>query len=98
MRGGEEDEGDFGAEIDMDALYVRCGGYCSVCKGRVARELATVEHLVARANGGTDDPENLRIAHRSCNSSKGVRDASDPPRRTGLMRQRRLAAMRRRAL
>ena len=33
----------------------------------------TVDHIKARANGGTDDEWNLRAAHRSCNSKKGVR-------------------------
>ena len=94
MNGGEDERI---PEIDVDTVYA-ISPYFAICKLFVARELATVEHVVARANGGTDHPDNLRIAHRKCNSSKGARDASDPPRRTGLMRQRRLAAMRRRAL
>jgi 5-methylcytosine-specific restriction endonuclease McrA len=45
----------------------------------------TVEHVVALANGGTNEPENLRTAHRSCNSSKGARTGAEP-RRRGLRR------------
>ena len=34
----------------------------------------TLDHIIARADGGTDELENLRPAHRSCNSSRGRRD------------------------
>ena len=33
----------------------------------------TVEHIVPRSKGGTDEPENLGVAHRACNSAKGAR-------------------------
>jgi 5-methylcytosine-specific restriction endonuclease McrA len=31
----------------------------------------TVDHVVRRRDGGTNDPDNLRAAHRSCNSKRG---------------------------
>lgn len=34
---------------------------------------ASVEHIVPRAHGGTDDVENLAIACRRCNMQKGTR-------------------------
>ncbi|WP_425564992.1 HNH endonuclease [Pseudolysinimonas kribbensis] len=33
---------------------------------------ATVDHLLPRSMGGTDDPSNLATAHLSCNSSRGA--------------------------
>jgi 5-methylcytosine-specific restriction endonuclease McrA len=39
------------------------------CKGRAT----TVDHVIPKSMGGTDDPENLVAACRSCNSSKGPR-------------------------
>jgi 5-methylcytosine-specific restriction endonuclease McrA len=32
----------------------------------------TVDHVMPRSLGGTNDEWNLRAAHRSCNSKKGV--------------------------
>lgn len=33
----------------------------------------TVEHLVPRSRGGSDDLSNLRVAHHTCNVRKGNR-------------------------
>jgi 5-methylcytosine-specific restriction endonuclease McrA len=33
----------------------------------------TLDHLIPASKGGTDDPENLKLAHRSCNRAKGDR-------------------------
>ena len=41
-------------------------GYCG-------REATTVDHIVARKNGGTDDEANLIACCRSCNSAKGAK-------------------------
>lgn len=32
----------------------------------------TADHILPRALGGTDDLDNLRPAHKSCNSSRGA--------------------------
>lgn len=32
-----------------------------------------VDHVVALANGGTNDADNRRLAHRSCNLWKGAK-------------------------
>lgn len=39
----------------------------------------TLDHVLARANGGVHSRANARAAHRSCNSAKGA----GPPRRLG---------------
>jgi 5-methylcytosine-specific restriction endonuclease McrA len=58
--------------------------YCGVCghgpytymrDGVEHVDDLTVDHIVALAYGGTDDPSNLRVCHRSFNSSKGSRSA-----------------------
>lgn len=46
-------------------------GKCSYC-GSV--DHPTLDHLIARSKGGSDQPENLVFACRSCNSSKGKHD------------------------
>lgn len=64
-------------------LYERDGWICYLCSKPVDRggdpngnRAPSLDHLVARANGGTHDPSNLRTACRSCNSRKGV--ANEP--------------------
>lgn len=53
-------------------------GKCLICNGPMAFEAktgegATLEHILARTRGGTDDPENLGLVHASCNWEKGRR-------------------------
>jgi 5-methylcytosine-specific restriction endonuclease McrA len=36
----------------------------------------TADHIVAKANGGTDDPSNLRVLCLRCNSAKRDRPLS----------------------
>jgi 5-methylcytosine-specific restriction endonuclease McrA len=92
-----EQAADVGAHIDRDAIYARDGGYCYLCKLHVARELATFDHVIALAEGGTDDEDNVRLAHRGCNSKKGDDPLVGPkPKRPGVRRARRLAAVARR--
>jgi len=37
----------------------------------------TIDHIVARHNGGQDTPQNITVACRSCNSSKGTTHVED---------------------
>ena len=67
------------------ALVTRDGhrwleGKCIHCNRRLAMEIsgvvkstATLEHIVPRNHGGTDELENLAVACRRCNNTKGVR-------------------------
>ena len=41
-------------------------GYCG-------REATTVDHIIAKVNGGTDDESNLISCCKTCNSTKGAR-------------------------
>lgn len=63
-------------------IYERDGFVCQLCDGPVDLTLpwtdrwsATLDHIVPYSLGGPDDPENLRLAHRSCNSRRGVKVA-----------------------
>ena len=44
---------------------------CYLC-GRAGAD--TADHIIPIFQGGTNDIENLRPAHRACNSAKGSRD------------------------
>jgi 5-methylcytosine-specific restriction endonuclease McrA len=68
--------------IDADsrqAIYDRDGWICQLCFESVDRALspndkyaATLDHIEPRLFGGTDEAENLRLAHRYCNSKRGA--------------------------
>jgi hypothetical protein len=55
-------------------IYARDGWRCWCC-GTDAREELTLDHIVARARGGTNHETNLITACYSCNTGKGDRSA-----------------------
>jgi len=64
-------------KIQITSLFIdekfkmESAGGCAYCG---ESEHLSVDHLVSRKKGGTDDPANLVMACRSCNSSKGSLD------------------------
>lgn len=67
--------------VQRDNLWVGC---CLICGGPVCFDVltgagATIEHILPRSLGGTNDLKNLGIAHARCNGEKGRR--WDPRRR-----------------
>lgn len=54
-------------------LAARDGAVCYLCgQGRIQDDPFEIEHIKPRAASGTDDLENLALAHRSCNRTKGI--------------------------
>ena len=60
------------------ALYERDAWTCQLCNEPIdvgahyqSDWAASLDHIVPRSRGGSDDPENLRTAHRWCNSIRG---------------------------
>lgn len=64
----------------MKARLIRTFGsrcwWCPLSRELPAEEL-TIDHLIPRSKGGSNSLENLRLACRSCNSSR--RDSLYPP-------------------
>jgi 5-methylcytosine-specific restriction endonuclease McrA len=48
--------------------------YCHICRKPFTdpTDPPVIDHVVARAYGGSDDPSKLKPAHRSCNRRKGA--------------------------
>ena len=65
--------------IMRNKLHVLQGGKCCYCGRSIYLEfdrgsqVATIEHLKRRCDGGTDHPDNLALACHGCNSQRGTR-------------------------
>jgi hypothetical protein len=69
----------------INIILERDGASCAICfKGFDDPMDATLEHWIPRAAGGTEDFDNLKVAHKKCNAWKGDRipnpDGTIPPR------------------
>lgn len=69
-------------DVERLAIYDRDEWCCGICSDPVDRELSghhqwgpTLDHIIPRSLGGSDDPDNLRLAHRACNSRRGAKVA-----------------------
>jgi hypothetical protein len=54
-------------------IYERDAGLCWLCEVPVAYESMTLDHVIPISKGGADGPENLALAHLSCNDRKGTK-------------------------
>lgn len=72
------------SDVGRRAIYDRDGWMCQICHEPVEPDLdpqdrmaATLDHVVPRSLTlfPDDSPQNLRLAHRSCNSRRGNRAA-----------------------
>lgn len=69
------------------ALMDRDGIECWFC-GDVLGCYATIEHLIARSNGGPDTLENMVLAHERCNQIASNRSLSAKIMLRDVMRRR----------
>lgn len=68
-----------GGTLTLPELGARDGWRCHLCRkpvdsGRCGNDplAPTFDHLIPIVDGGTDAPENLRLAHRYCNVRRGA--------------------------
>lgn len=55
----------------MNALINRDGNRCYLCLDVITSKTdMTIDHLIPKSQGGSDDIANLRIAHGKCNNAK----------------------------
>jgi len=57
----------------VETLKSRDGDSCFICKEEFVDESPTLDHWIPLAHGGRDEIENLRLAHRKCNTEKADR-------------------------
>jgi HNH endonuclease len=55
----------------LERILFGQGGECFFCKQQLSKELASVEHLVALANGGRNDEDNCVVCCKQLNSLLG---------------------------
>ncbi len=68
---------------------------CGICEAEIDYDLKSpdpmsfeVDHIIALANGGTDDLANKQASHRKCNRAKWDRLAEDNAPRTFVTHRR----------
>jgi hypothetical protein len=69
--------------LSVDQLAARDGYHCHICHQKIDMALTglakwgpTIEHILPVSKGGTNEPENLALAHRHCNTARGNRGHS----------------------
>lgn len=69
--------------LSVHELAARDGCRCHICHRKIDMALTglakwgpTIEHILPVSKGGTNEPENLALAHRHCNTARGNRGHS----------------------
>jgi HNH endonuclease len=60
------------AQQQKNFIKQRAGGCCEYCLSQLAfcPDPFSIEHIIPRSKGGTNDPDNLAIACQGCNNFK----------------------------
>jgi 5-methylcytosine-specific restriction endonuclease McrA len=66
--------------MTVGELAKRDGPNCGICGNPVSLrapkhdpDKPSIDHIIPRALGGTNDPKNLQLAHLSCNHRKHIK-------------------------
>jgi len=54
-----------------DAIYIRDSGRCQYTNKPLNKNIATVDHIIPKSKGGSDDWTNLALTSKELNSKKG---------------------------
>lgn len=58
--------------VNLEAIFKRDKGVCQLCGRRVKPNELSFDHIIPLALGGSHTEDNLQVAHRVCNSRKGM--------------------------
>lgn len=54
-----------------EEVYRRSGGTCEICGKPISRFQYSIDHIIPLSRGGTNNIDNLRAVHPTCNKLKG---------------------------
>lgn len=60
-------------DVSRDDIAERDGHLCHICGEWVSVHDATLDHVVPLIRGGAHTKDNIKLAHKVCNSRKGAR-------------------------
>ena len=60
-------------EVIVKYLIEKLGMICGICNENMDYKDIGIDHIIARALGGENKMENLRLVHKSCNSKEGIK-------------------------
>jgi 5-methylcytosine-specific restriction endonuclease McrA len=60
--------------FSRESIFERDGWICQICYAPVHPGEESIDHIVHVSRGGPHTPENVRLAHRRCNTERGTRD------------------------
>ena len=63
----------YNSQENKQWLYGQQAGHCNACATHFQQRNLTIDHIVSRAEGGSDHISNLQLLCGSCNSIKGKR-------------------------
>lgn len=56
----------------LESVWLRDKGRCWICGNAVRQTDASRDHVKPKSRGGYNKAKNYRLAHRGCNSARGV--------------------------
>lgn len=56
--------------VIKERLHTQQGGLCHLCRQQLKLEDAELDHVIPVSLGGSDEAENIKLAHRFCNRSR----------------------------
>lgn len=80
-KGARRQAAKVGIRYTLSEIAARDGRTCHLCQSAVDMTLSgnqawgpTIDHLIPISKGGADAPDNVALAHRTCNERRGARD------------------------
>lgn len=58
------------SDYEKKTIYAKSDGKCEICGRQVKFKDMTVDHKIPLTKGGTNELENLQLAHLGCNRAK----------------------------